>query len=62
MKKKKKLSKYDREIESYSNKWKQDELERVILYFKDLEFSARMKDLTTKNRLREALLANLIRG
>lgn len=61
MRQKKKLSKYDREIEQYSRMWKPEELERVLLYFKDLELAARSRDLSIKNRLREALLANLIR-
>lgn len=56
-----KLSKYDKEIMMHSKLWKKEELERVILYFKELEYLARTKDMHVRNKLREALMANLIK-
>ncbi len=56
-----KLSKYDKEILIHSKLWKQEDLERVIFYFKELEIQAREKDPTIRNKLRAALLVNLIK-
>lgn len=56
-----KLSKYDKEIMMHSKLWKKEELERIIIYFKELEYLARTKNIHVRNKLREALMANLIK-
>ncbi len=57
---KKRLSKYDREIKAHAQLWHSHELDRVLSFLKELEFLARKKDITIRNKLRSALLRRIV--
>lgn len=56
MQAKKKLSKYDREIQSYGNKWSDDQIKRSLLYLSELELSSKKRDPFLKEKLQRDFL------
>ena len=57
--KKKKASKYDKQILSHAGLWNSGEIQRTILYFKKLEILAKSKDPTIIDQIRLTFIESL---